>query len=1401
MSVLGSLVLKVATGGLQDAAGAAGEILSVKNAVDQLNRSIEDLGALDGLAKQTGASVENLGRLQQVARAFDHDFSSVGAALQNLALGMAGIGNDAGKTDAALRTLGVSAVDAAGQLRDPSVVMIEVAGALQQYRDGGEKAALVMDLFRQSNAALVPFLDDTASSVDRFSGRSIQAIADAALFQEQLGMLRNGAREFGTDIAVAVLPAMNDLLGAFRDTGGAGVDLARLDVAGWADSAAVGFARVVDVARLLPRILSAVGGSFQAVGADIQFFGTVAEYANPIGAIKAKLQGSSANDEIRKALAQRNKVVEDANREWEDLWNKPANGMEQDVLRRIAARDKAVAAALSPDARPAAPRSDSNGASARERAAAALAERAEVLRRLTSQGKGGDLAPRASQAGAGPQAAEATPLLAVKLPPIEGLDEAKKGLEELNAFLDPAKAATFGEALKGSLGGAGDAAMKLTDAMLGFGKRQDEIAKQRGNADKAFKAGLIDQGTYQKTLTELNARDTKSRLSGYGDMASAAAGFFGEQSKGYQALMMVSKVFHAAELASTLAELVPKGIAAVLNQASGDPYSAIPRMAAMAAIVAGLGVAIGGIGGGSEDTTAKDRQKAQGTGTVLGDAEAKSNSIANSLKLIEQHADLELSHTAGMLASLRAIESSLSGLGGLLVRSAGVTGELAEDRIGSAQRRFDSIFGGGSLGEKLTGGLAGKVVGAIFGGKVTTIDTGITIGRTALGDARTGGVVSSQYADTKKDGGWFHSDKYGTKLTALGAEADAQFGRVIASLADGIGAAANLLGIGGDAFTKHLNSFVVDIGKVSLKGMSGEQIQKELEAVFSKLGDDMAKFSVAGLDQFQKVGEGYFETVVRIASDYANLDSIMQSIGREFGAVGLQSIAARERLIDLAGGIEKLSSQTSGFADNYLTEAERLAPVQRYVTEQLGVMGLAGITSRAQFKELVLGLDTTTEAGARQYAALMALQGAFAQVYPAMNESANAAEVLADRQKLEAQIYDMSHTAAEALARQRAAELAAMDESLRPLQQRIYALQDEQSAAEAAAAALEKTRTALKANVDGALAALQKSVQAEKDGITKAYQESMTGLQKRIDGLNASIGELTTLSDALHGAVDGMQATADARDTRMRAQAQVSVALAIAKAGGPLPKAAALQNALGVLGQDASSQFSSYLDYQRDLYRTANDLSALSRLTDSQLSAEQRMLAALEEQKEVAERTYQGQMAYLDDIAKKAQLQVDELYGLNTNTLTLAAALDALGKAIGAMASAPATPASPSGPTVTDLYRTVLGRDPESAGLAYWTAQFGASIDPAEVATFVQAAQPELHASAVRPSVRMAAAPAAGVDGTALAGELQRLREEVSLLRAPLELTAANTNTSANVLRRVSRDGQAFAMQDSLEEA
>jgi hypothetical protein len=46
--------------------------------------------------------------------------------------------------------------------------------------------------------------------------------------------------------------------------------------------------------------------------------------------------------------------------------------------------------------------------------------------------------------------------------------------------------------------------------------------------------------------------------------------------------------------------------------------------------------------------------------------------------------------------------------------------------------------------------------------------------------------------------------------------------------------------------------------------------------------------------------------------------------------------------------------------------------------------------------------------------------------------------------------------------------------------------------------------------------------------------------------------------------------------------------------------------------------------------------------------------------------------------------------------------------------------------TVEDLYRQVLGREPDAEGLAFWQSAFGGSVDSAEQASFMKAAQGEL---------------------------------------------------------------------------
>ena len=54
-----------------------------------------------------------------------------------------------------------------------------------------------------------------------------------------------------------------------------------------------------------------------------------------------------------------------------------------------------------------------------------------------------------------------------------------------------------------------------------------------------------------------------------------------------------------------------------------------------------------------------------------------------------------------------------------------------------------------------------------------------------------------------------------------------------------------------------------------------------------------------------------------------------------------------------------------------------------------------------------------------------------------------------------------------------------------------------------------------------------------------------------------------------------------------------------------------------------------------------------------------------------------------------------------------------------------ATTTAATGMSIADAYQRVLGRAPSASEIAYWTSQFGNSVDPVELSTFSVAAQPE----------------------------------------------------------------------------
>ena len=1029
---------------------------------------------------------------------------------------------------------------------------------------------------------------------------------------------------------------------------------------------------------------------------------------------------------------------------------------------------------------------------------------------------------------------------------LDELDAGKKASEELDRFLDPAKVESLGDALRTAFGSAGDSIGKMTAALQQFGTKQAAIAKERANADAEYKAS----GNYEKYLDrlyKLNDRNTKEQLGSYGDMAAASASFFGEHSRGYQSLTAVSQVFHAAELAATTAELVPKAISAVLTQGEGDPYTAFGRMAAMGALVAGLGVAIGGLGGGA-DTTAKDRQAAQGSGSVFGDNDAKSESIKHALESVEKNTYQDLAINNSMLATLRSIDTNISSFASQLVRSTDITnpdvGALnTNNGFASTVGTLGLTAGGAALGSMAGAGLTafttlgavggpiGMVVGAvagailskipavtnlmtsIFGGKQSVTDSGFGMKATSLASILGNGAHAFQYADIKTSGGWFGKDKTSEKTTDLSEVANQQFTSIITSLADAVKTSGTLLGLAGDDFANKLNGFVVDIGQVSLKDLKGDDLQKALESVFSKLGDDMARYAVGGLQHLQQVGEGYLETLERVSAEYQTIDVVFQSFGKTFGQIGLASIAARDHLVQLAGGLDKFAGQGEYFLTNFFSEKEQAAALQARIDPTLAQYGLSssGEDAAKLFRNFIVGLDTTTEAGAQAYTTLMTIAPALKQVGDAQKD------MLDQRKDLQNQLDELTMSSAQLLAKQR----DALDESNRALFDQVQAIKAQTAATQAAK---DAANTVL-GGVNDAYSALQKVVSREKSII-----------QLSVDTHTAAFNKLQSLSQTLHSTLDSFKSPEQMVYQRATAQAEIRADLAITKAGGTLSdsQTESLKKALGIVTQDSSSQFSTYTDYMRDLLQTQSDVAQLTTVTDTQLSVEQKAL-------DVAK----AQLSSLDLVLKTSQDQIDVLKGVDVNGLTLIDAMNGLTTAIlsakenpivGATSAinsayqqylgrAPDAPglewwqnAAASGAPVSQivagiagstesslnqLYQTVLGRKPDAAGLAFWMNAYGSTMDADETADWMKAAKasPEytkLHPFAVGTNFVPETMPALVHQGERI---IPAADNRVLMQRLSKNTSGDNSNSAlVNEIRALkeSQDRMARDLQDAL---
>lgn len=596
---------------------------------------------------------------------------------------------------------------------------------------------------------------------------------------------------------------------------------------------------------------------------------------------------------------------------------------------------------------------------------------------------------------------------------------------EVDKFGDDLKSITddidnFGGAWSSTGNIVVDAFGDMTDAMNDYANRMESIGKIQTKID----AAIIEAGDDKEKLSKLAVEQTKldkekvsAELDGYRAAASGAADMFSEKTAAAKAFNAIEQTIAAAQLAMSIQNMLSSttetgvvvanettkqgalGTTAVLNQGAGDPYTAFARMAAMAALVASLSSSFSG-GGSSYEALAPG-----GTGTVLGDSDAQSESILNAYDSLEGIEIDQLAELQGIRKSMSALSSGIEQLAKSFVTDLDFgdsslsldSSNFLDSSLGSLARKVDPIGLMADLFDSLTGDLfgLGGVVDSIFGSfsskKQKLIDSGISFVSQTYAEIFESGQVDAslfQVIETTKKKFWGLSKSTSTKTDSTGVddEIEQQIANVFGYIGDTVIEATNTLF--GDDFTEQmLQGFRIDIGDISFKDKTGEEIQAELEAIFSQQADLMTNFVFPQLEEYQEIGEGLFETLIRVNQEQAIFNDAMERTGYEYSkfVTELEKIDFAQSIIDLTGGLEAFSELSNSFFESFYSDAEQFAYLEKSLGEAFDGLGLSMVGSRDEFKELVNGIDITTEAGQQLYAMLL-------QLVPSMDEYLTALE-------------------------------------------------------------------------------------------------------------------------------------------------------------------------------------------------------------------------------------------------------------------------------------------------------------------------------------------------------------------------------------------------------------------------
>jgi len=508
----------------------------------------------------------------------------------------------------------------------------------------------------------------------------------------------------------------------------------------------------------------------------------------------------------------------------------------------------------------------------------------------------------------------------------------------------------------------------------------DEVASAKWARDEKIK--------FDEEVAKQKIENIAESMSLNADAFEQLSQLYAKDSAERKILHDISMAFNVAEKAALAVQAVRAAVVAIATQGQGDPYTAFVRIATMTAAMATLLASIG-LAFSSSGTTTSTTSTLPAS-TVLGaEAGTGSESAQKSLEILEETYSMEYHELHNIYEAMKDLNNNITGLVTSIVRTGGVTSwtsTLPTSHLGAIEDFVLDVYDLIDIGDILNtitfgiydwmAGIVGDIWGWIFGGdvEVEIEEAGIQFGQMLVKDLLAGiDMAGQQYADIKETtSGWFGSEDvdYYTLYEALDENVNTLFTSIFKSLSITLITLAKAFGTDTQAVLDYMFPEI----KIDLQGLSTEEINDVINEFISNAADTVVETLFGDIIKgYQQIDEGLLETAIRLVTDMEVIQYVLEETNQSFAGTIPEIIAFSEALIEMAGSLDDLTEAAETYYDKFFTDTEKEIRLQKQLSDVLEDINLTLPSTREGYRDLIEGLDLTTEAGQEAYVTLLKL--------------------------------------------------------------------------------------------------------------------------------------------------------------------------------------------------------------------------------------------------------------------------------------------------------------------------------------------------------------------------------------------------------------------------------------------